>query len=140
MQPEGNLVAFTTRFPLESLNDDYWATNTAGSGFQVIFNQSGYIYLEAKNGSILSYIASNGSSSRDYYQRAILEYDGVFRYYVYPKNKSVTGGRTVGWSFLSYVPENICTSIRQCSGGGACGYNSYCILGNDQRPKCLCPP
>ncbi|GLT49781.1 hypothetical protein SLA2020_233140 [Shorea laevis] len=139
MQPEGNLVAFTTRFPLDSPYEIYWATNTAGSGFQVIFNQSGYIYLEAKNGSILSYIASNGSSSRDYYQRAILEYDGVFRYYVYPKNKSLTGGRSMGWSLLSYVPENICTSNLQYFGGAACGYNSYCILGNDQKPKCLCP-
>ncbi|GLT82253.1 hypothetical protein SLE2022_006530 [Rubroshorea leprosula] len=145
MQSDGDLVALITRPPRNSLNDNYWATNTVGSGFQVIFNQSGYIYLEAKNGSILSYIASNGSSSngsssRDYYQRAILEYDGVFRYYVYPKNKSVTSGGTLGWSFLSYVPKNICRKILLDAGVGACGYNSYCSRGTDQRPKCLCPP
>ena len=24
-------------------------------------------------------------------------------------------------------------------GGGACGYNSYCRLGDDERPNCFCP-
>ncbi|GKU94141.1 hypothetical protein SLEP1_g7670 [Rubroshorea leprosula] len=68
------------------------------NGNLVVFNQSGYIYLEAKNGSIISFIA-------------VMEH-----------------------------PLDICTSIRQATGGGACGFNSYCILANDQRPKCMCPP
>ncbi|GLT49772.1 hypothetical protein SLA2020_233060 [Shorea laevis] len=140
MQLSGDLEAYTTRFPLDAMNYNYWASNTTGSGVRVIFNQSGYIYLEAKNGSILSYITSSGHSSRDYYQRAILEYDGVFRHYVYPKNNSVTAGRAVAWSFLSHIPEDICTSIGKYLSSGFCGYNSYCIIGNDQRPKCLCPP
>ncbi|KAK3439475.1 hypothetical protein EUGRSUZ_C04348, partial [Eucalyptus grandis] len=30
--------------------------------------------------------------------------------------------------------------IRQTTGSGACGFNSYCALGDDQRPRCHCPP
>ncbi|GLT82267.1 hypothetical protein SLE2022_006670 [Rubroshorea leprosula] len=140
-QSNGSLVLSTIHFPLRSLNTDYWSANANGNGFQVIFNLSGYIYLEAKNKSILSYIASIVASSSNFYQRAILEYDGVFRQYVYPKNNSVTAGRPMAWSLLSYVPDNICTSITtQNTGSGACGFNSYCIQGDDQRPKCQCPP
>ncbi|GLT82259.1 hypothetical protein SLE2022_006590 [Rubroshorea leprosula] len=96
---------------------------------------------EAKNKSIIRYIASIGASSSNFYQRAILEYDGVFRQYVYPKNNSVTEGGTSAWSFLSYVPDDICKSITtQNTGSGACGFNSYCHLGNDKRPIRTCPP
>ncbi|GLT59539.1 hypothetical protein SLA2020_323520 [Shorea laevis] len=139
MQLDGNLVTYITAFPMESVIDDYWSTVTEGSGSQVIFNQSGSIYLEAKNTSILRNIASSGVLASNFYQRAILEYDGVFRQYVYPKNNSVAAGRPMAWSLLSYVPENICKGISS-GGSGICGYNSYCIIGNDQRYKCLCPP
>ncbi|GLT49776.1 hypothetical protein SLA2020_233100 [Shorea laevis] len=140
LQSNGNLALFTTNFPLVSANTAYWSANTDGGGYQVILNWSGYIYLEAKNGSQISSIASNGASTSNFYLRAILEYDGVFRQYAYPKNSSDSAGRPMAWSLLSYVPGDICTSIRQATGGGACGFNSYCILVNDQRPKCLCPP
>ncbi|GLT59537.1 hypothetical protein SLA2020_323500 [Shorea laevis] len=83
-------------------------------------------------------IPSNETSAGNFYQRAILEYDGVFRHYVYPKNNSVVGGRPMAGSLLSYVPENICKGISS-GGSGICGYNSYCIIRNDQRHKCLCP-
>ncbi|GLT59542.1 hypothetical protein SLA2020_323550 [Shorea laevis] len=138
MQEDGNLVTYITAFPLESVIDHYWSTDTVGSGFQVIFNQSGSIYLEAKNQSILRNVASNETSVSNFYQRAILEYDGVFRHYVYPKNNSVAAGRPMAWSLLSYVPETICKGVSS-AGSGICGYNSYCIIGNDQRHKCLCP-
>ncbi|GLT59538.1 hypothetical protein SLA2020_323510 [Shorea laevis] len=45
MQPDGNLVTYITAFPMESVIDDYWSGDTVGSGFHVIFNQSGSIYL-----------------------------------------------------------------------------------------------
>ncbi|GLT82314.1 hypothetical protein SLE2022_007050 [Rubroshorea leprosula] len=139
MQPDGNLVTYIIAFPMESAIDDYWSTDTVGSGFSVIFNQSGSIYLEAKNRSILRNIVSSGVSANNFYQRAIFEYDGVFRQYVYPKNNSVAAGRPMAWSLLSYVPENICKGVSS-AGSGICGYNSYCIIGNDQRHKCLCLP
>ncbi|KAJ4957700.1 hypothetical protein NE237_024811 [Protea cynaroides] len=44
------------------------------------------------------------------------------------------------YSVSSYVPSNICTTIRSEIGGGACGFNSYCKLDEEQRPRCECPP
>ncbi|GLT82303.1 hypothetical protein SLE2022_006950 [Rubroshorea leprosula] len=141
LQSNGNLVLSTVHFPLLSLNTDYWSTNTTGSGVQVIFDLSGSIYLKAEDESILNNITSIGASSSNFYQRAILEYDGVFRQYVYPKNDSVAAGRPMAWSSESHVPDNICMNItKQNTGSGACGFNSYCHLGNDQRPICTCPP
>uniref|UniRef100_A0A5B7AC59 Receptor-like serine/threonine-protein kinase n=1 Tax=Davidia involucrata TaxID=16924 RepID=A0A5B7AC59_DAVIN len=138
LQSDGNLVLYTTDFPMDSVNEAYWSSNTVGSGYQVIFNQSGFIYLIAMNGSILTTILSDGASDRDFYKRAILEYDGVFREYVYPKTAG--SSRPMAWSTLSSsVPEDICMSIRQDTGGGACGFNSYCRLGDNQRPNCECP-
>ncbi|GKV22191.1 hypothetical protein SLEP1_g32076 [Rubroshorea leprosula] len=141
LQSNGNLVLSTVHFPLLALNTDYWSTNTNGSGVQVLFDLSGSIYLKAKDESILSTITSIGASSSNFYQRAILEYDGVFRQYVYPKNDSVADGRPMAWSSQAHVPDNICMNITtQNTGSGACGFNSYCHLGNDQRPICTCPP
>ncbi|GLT82282.1 hypothetical protein SLE2022_006790 [Rubroshorea leprosula] len=137
MQADGNLVLYTS---VDPQRESYWATNT-GNGFQFIFNQSGNIYLADKNGSIrLSLRESENASSGDYYQRAILEYDGVFRHYVYPKNSSVTAAGHTTWSVRSYVPENICKGITQSTVNGACGFNSYCFIGNDTRHNCQCLP
>ncbi|KAL6286864.1 hypothetical protein ACE6H2_011254 [Prunus campanulata] len=53
LQSDGALLLYTTNFPLDTLNYVYWSTHTEGSGFEVIFNHSGSIYLTATNGSIL---------------------------------------------------------------------------------------
>ncbi|MCD7447356.1 hypothetical protein HAX54_027832 [Datura stramonium] len=115
---------------------------SVGSGYQVIFNQSGFIFLQAQNGTLLNSISSNGVNlgSQSMYQRAILEYDGVFRHYVHPKSSNATSGRPMAWSTLHNIPENICLSIRQGMGGGACGFNSLCSMGTDRKPRCDCPP
>ncbi|XP_059669623.1 G-type lectin S-receptor-like serine/threonine-protein kinase LECRK3 [Cornus florida] len=139
LQTDGDLMLYTTNFPLDSNNSAYWSTRTRGSGFQVVFNQSGYIYLASRDGKILELISSIASSTDQFYQRAVLEFDGVFRHYVYPKSAGSNGERPMEWSILSFIPSDICTSIVQDTGSGACGFNSYCILGNDQRPKCECP-
>ncbi|GFZ18210.1 receptor-like protein kinase 1 [Actinidia rufa] len=139
MQNDGNLVFYTTYFPFDGQNSEYWSTDTIGSGFQVIFNQSGAIYLARSNGTVLYSVSSNSISGSDVYQRAILEHDGVLRQYVYPKSANSAGGRPMKWSVLSFIPSNICKSINQKIGPGLCGYNSYCVLGNDQRPTCECP-
>ncbi|RVX12750.1 G-type lectin S-receptor-like serine/threonine-protein kinase LECRK1 [Vitis vinifera] len=118
LQTDGNLVMYTTDFPMDSANFAYWSTQAIGSGFQVIFNQSGHIYVVARKESILSDVLSNEVSMRDFYQRAILEYDGVFRQYVYPK----TAGS------------------RADTGSGACGFNSYCTQEDDKTLHCQCPP
>ncbi|KAL6333346.1 hypothetical protein AAG906_028531 [Vitis piasezkii] len=73
----------------------YWATATVGSGFQVIYNESGDIYLIENNGRKLSDVLSNKELTEELYRRAILEYDGVFRQYVHPK--SVGSGAPIAW-------------------------------------------
>ncbi|KAM5582573.1 hypothetical protein ABKV19_002809 [Rosa sericea] len=133
LQPDG-LMLYTTNFPQDSANSAYWSVITE-IGFQVIFNQSGLIYLTSKNGTILNTISGNPIATQDFYQRATLDHDGVLRHYVYRKSSSTSGER---WSTSSFKPPNICTSIEQEVGGGACGFNSLCKL-VDQRPTCQCP-
>ncbi|XP_002513435.3 G-type lectin S-receptor-like serine/threonine-protein kinase LECRK3 [Ricinus communis] len=142
LQTDGNLLLYTRKYPLDTSNAAYWSTQTSiGSGFQVIFNQSGYIILIARNGSILNDVFSNEASTRDFYQRATIDHDGVFRHYVYPKNATSSAGKwPLAWTVLSFIPGNICMRIGGETGSGACGFNSYCRLGDDQRPNCQCPP
>ncbi|XVE68853.1 hypothetical protein DITRI_Ditri09bG0103000 [Diplodiscus trichospermus] len=137
---DGNLVLYARAFPMGQWNAAYWSSRTVGNGFQLIFNQSGYIYVTARNGSILSLIASSVASTIYFYQRATLDYDGVFRQYVYPKTNTVSKRGAMSWSVLSFIPSNICMRITQGIGSGACGFNSYCVLGTDQLPRCECPP
>ncbi|KAM1226248.1 hypothetical protein EV1_005730 [Malus domestica] len=141
LKSDGELLLYTTNYPLDSRNHDYWSTHTEGSGFQVIFSQSGSIYLTGTNGSVLYMLSDNTSSTQDFYHRATLEYNGVFRHYVYPKKTgsgSVAGTRRQGWSSSSFIPSNLCTSILEGTGGGACGFNSLC-RDDTEGPVCECP-
>ncbi|KAJ7954941.1 Receptor-like protein kinase [Quillaja saponaria] len=136
LQEDGHLSLYTTKFPLDSVNFAYLTTQIFGNGFELFFNKSGSIYVRASNGSIISMVL-NSSSSQDFYQRAILEHDGVFRQYLYPKGNSSSVQRwPMAWSVVSFIPSNIC-SIVENIGSGACGFNSYCM--QDQRPSCQCP-
>ena len=141
LKTDGNLQLQTLAYPLDYWsNTAYWESGTNGSGFQVVFNESGSIYLTAKNGSILTTVSSNsvskaGSIFHDFYQRAVMEYDGVLIHYVYPKSSTNTSNV---WSILSFKPPNIC-EITEDIGSGACGFNSYCEPGEDGRPNCKCP-
>ncbi|KAF3956402.1 hypothetical protein CMV_018467 [Castanea mollissima] len=142
LQTDGNLVLQTLAYPIDWSNTAYWLSGTIGSGFQVVFNESGSIYLTTRNGSILTVISSNPSSTQDFYQRAIMEYDEVFTQYVYPKNStnsSNAGSWPMAWSSLVYIPPNICYLLEDI-GSGACGFNSYCVLEDDRKPNCRCPP
>ncbi|XP_052182531.1 G-type lectin S-receptor-like serine/threonine-protein kinase LECRK3 [Diospyros lotus] len=138
LQKDGNLVLATTNLPvLDSVNAVYWSPETRCSGYQLIFNEStGYIYVISKDGKILSLVSSVAAPSSQFYQRAIVESDGVFRRYVYPKS---AGEKPLAWSVLSLIPSDICLSITQSTGSGVCGFNSYCALGSDQRARCECP-
>ncbi|XP_062083923.1 G-type lectin S-receptor-like serine/threonine-protein kinase LECRK3 [Humulus lupulus] len=141
LQSDGNLMLYTRNSPLDATNSAYWpASDTPNNGFQLIFNQSGYLNLEDKNGSIVYTLPSKGAT-RDFYQRATLEYDGVFRQYVCPKSSDQSSnGENMVWTRSSTtIPFNICLVIIQRTGGGACGFNSYCIINSELRPTCLCP-
>ncbi|KAK3439479.1 hypothetical protein EUGRSUZ_C04352 [Eucalyptus grandis] len=142
LQTDGNLVLYATPTPLV-VSDAYWATNTITAGrmgFRLIFNQSGPVYLTDRNGTILNTITAEVVPTSGYYQRAILEYDGVFRQYIHPKTANSSSSWPMRWSMVSSpVPSNICTSINR-DGTRACGFNSYCTLADDQRPRCQCAP
>ncbi|KAI9215560.1 hypothetical protein POPTR_T085150v4 [Populus trichocarpa] len=142
LQADGNLILYTTHYPLTTSNFAYWSTqDSIGSGYRVVFNQSGYMYLVAQNGTMLNSVFSNSVSMQDFYLRATIDYDGVFRQYAYPKTTSSSRSRAMAWTTLSNsIPSNICLRIAGQQGGGACGFNSYCRLGDDKRPSCKCPP
>uniref|UniRef100_A0A803PX07 Receptor-like serine/threonine-protein kinase n=1 Tax=Cannabis sativa TaxID=3483 RepID=A0A803PX07_CANSA len=141
LQQSGNLKLYTTTFPLDEANSMYWSSETTANESRVVFNQSGLIYLQGKNGEILSILSAKPCSTQGFYQRMILEYDGVLRHYVYPKND---GEESIGWSKAwthcsTPIPPNICTKLMEPTGSGACGFNSYCSLEKEQRPSCKCP-
>ncbi|KAL6269341.1 hypothetical protein ACE6H2_026252 [Prunus campanulata] len=142
LQSDGNLGLYTTNFPQDfaNFNSAYWSVKTTDTIFQVIFNQSGLIYLASGNGSVLNIISSNAVSIQDFYQRATLEYDGVLRHCFYPKSTSSSARRwPMAWSSITFLPPNICSSITEDMGGGACGFNSLCRLENEGRSICDCP-
>lgn len=113
---DGNLELYTTDYPLfDAVNTAYFSSSTQGSGYQVVFNQTGLVYLVADNGSILSQLFSDELPKQGFYQRVILEYDGVLRHYIYPKSSSSSSIST-GWSIKSFIPENICTRVIQQTG------------------------
>ena len=141
LQMTGGLVFQTSAYPRDYSYANYWPEELIGSGYKVVFNQSGSITFTAMNGSIVKNISSIPGSTQGFYQRAIMEYDGVFRHYVYPKSSLMSGSWPMTWSSLStFIPSNICNFWKQGYGSGACGYNSYCVPSDpNQRPKCLCP-
>ncbi|KAE8649504.1 hypothetical protein Csa_017988 [Cucumis sativus] len=140
MQTDGNLLLYIRNFPYDAISNYYWSTDTVNFGFQVVFNLSGSIVLIDENKAILNTLSSNNPTAQSFYQRAILEHDGVFRHYIYPRGGT---GRNSSWpkawSISKSIPSNICMTIGQSSDGGVCGFNSYCKLGDDQKPFCSCP-
>ncbi|XP_077231823.1 G-type lectin S-receptor-like serine/threonine-protein kinase LECRK2 [Tasmannia lanceolata] len=140
-QTDGNLVLYTTNLLTNYLYNAYWSSSTAGTNSQMIFNQSGYIYLRQTNGSVHNLTLGNIVSTRDFYHRATLDFDGVFRQYIYPKNGSSNRNWAgESWSIEWSVPSDICWAITDSFGSGACGFNSYCRLDDTLRPSCFCPP
>ncbi|XP_028795199.1 G-type lectin S-receptor-like serine/threonine-protein kinase LECRK1 [Neltuma alba] len=140
LQDDGNFVLYTTDFPADSVNSAYWSTQVFGSDFSVVFNQAGLLFVQRSNQSIIQTISSlKDISAQNLYQRAVLEYDGVFRHYTYPKgSNSSTRNLPMAWSIQSVTPSNICMRINGQTGGGACGFNSYCNF-DGKNKSCHCP-
>ncbi|XP_052183834.1 G-type lectin S-receptor-like serine/threonine-protein kinase RLK1 [Diospyros lotus] len=140
---DGNLLLNTRDMVSNFAYDNYYTSNTSdptnasNSGQQVIFSDTGYMYILRTNGlrSDLTPRTMNFPAS-DYYHRATLNFDGVFVQYAYPRSSST--GNT-NWSVVRSVPDNICSAIRGGLGSGACGFNNICSLGDDKRPICQCP-
>ncbi|XP_058073441.1 G-type lectin S-receptor-like serine/threonine-protein kinase LECRK3 [Magnolia sinica] len=141
LQTDGNLVLYPTVLPSkDSIYSAYWASNTVGNGTQLVFNSSGRIHLTLRNGGPLDLARANGASITEFYQRATLDFDGVFRKYVRPKSQSNNGSWPMSWTAVYSLPENMCTMDFGNVGPGACGFNSYCKMDGNQRPSCNCPP
>ncbi|KAL9458877.1 hypothetical protein AB3S75_007709 [Citrus x aurantiifolia] len=136
---KGNLVLNIANLPTDLAYDAYYSsgtydsTNSSNSGYQVMFNESGYMYILRRNSQRFDLTKGRVVPAADFYHRATLNFDGVFAQYFYPKNNN--GNWSVVWS----EPENICVNIRGGLGSGACGYNSICTLDSDRRPRCACP-
>ena len=138
---DGNLVLHTINLPTDSPNEAYYISGTSGDsntsspGKQVVFNESGYMYILRENGQTFFLKQVKVDSTADFYYRATLNFDGVFTQYSHPKTSNADGSWTPLWS----VPNNICKNVVVQSGTGACGFNSICILNADSRPTCKCP-
>lgn len=139
---DGDLILNSVALLSYNAYDPYWKSDTGGDSSRMTFNQTGHIYLTLQNGSIVNVTNGNAAPllTRDFYQRATLDYDGVFREYVYRKNRS-SGSELLGesWSPMAYLPQDICMTVSVGVGSGICGFNSYCMIDENQRPSCRCP-
>ncbi|KAK1313162.1 G-type lectin S-receptor-like serine/threonine-protein kinase RLK1 [Acorus calamus] len=134
VQTDGNLVLYYIDQITKNKYGDYWASNTVGSGVKLVFDISGSVYFALKNNTVFN-VTGSSVSAKDYYQRAMLDPDGVFRQYVYPKTS--TSGQNNAWSLIGFVASEICNSIARL-GSGVCGFNSYCKP-DTSKNTCECP-
>ncbi|KAM6598142.1 hypothetical protein CsatA_008666 [Cannabis sativa] len=143
LREDGNVVLNTINLPSDYPNEPYYATNltdeqsnsvTTTTTTQIIFNETGYLYISRGNGERFNLTQGRVVSTRDYYVRASISFDGVFTHYFYPKNFS----SNVSWTPLWSIPNNICFSTFVSAGIGVCGYNAICSLKKNKRPKCEC--
>nr|KJB55324.1 hypothetical protein B456_009G070900 [Gossypium raimondii] len=131
LQSDGDLVLATVNLPSKHVNDPYYKIVTAGDsnssspGFQLVFNESGYLFVLRENEERSVLTPTITGSAKDLYYRATLDFDGVFTLYSHPK--ASTGNDT--WTSLCPVGAS----------SGVCGFNSICSLNADKRPSCGCP-
>ncbi|KAK3205060.1 hypothetical protein Dsin_019106 [Dipteronia sinensis] len=141
LRSDGNLVLTTINLPTDFANEPYYETktnddtNTSSNGHQVVFNQSGYLYLQLMNDQRLPLTRRVETSASNFYYRATMNFDGVFIQYQHPKNSSGNEGWTAFWS----LPDNICSASFVSASSGTCGFNGICRLNGERRPVCECP-
>ncbi|XP_020110325.1 G-type lectin S-receptor-like serine/threonine-protein kinase LECRK3 [Ananas comosus] len=135
VQQDGNLVFYPVVQPSGYSYDPYWASSTVGNGTQLVYNETGSIYLALANGKNFQVVSAGSKPMSMFYQRATLDPDGVLRQYVYPKN-----GTNRGWSVVDLQPPDICQAMFTKTGSGVCGFNSFCKLNGNQSVDCECPP
>ncbi|KAK1267327.1 G-type lectin S-receptor-like serine/threonine-protein kinase RLK1 [Acorus gramineus] len=138
VQTDGNLVLYYIDQITKNIYGDYWASNTVGSGVKLVFDVSGSVYFALKNNTVFN-VTKSGVSAKDYYQRATLDPDGVFRQYIYPKTNKSTLNNAWSLGAGGSVASDICTASRFNFGSGVCGFNSYCKPDTSQNMACECP-
>ncbi|KAL1558083.1 G-type lectin S-receptor-like serine/threonine-protein kinase LECRK3 [Salvia divinorum] len=136
LQADGDLVLISRSLQSEEHLSTYWSSDTIESGFQLIFNNFGSINLVRQNGTLLRPLFESGPLVGQFYHRLKLDHDGVLRHYVHPKSAN----SSLAWSVRDFEPSNICRAVMERhTGGGACGFNSYCSIQAEGRPSCDCP-
>ncbi|KAK1267326.1 G-type lectin S-receptor-like serine/threonine-protein kinase RLK1 [Acorus gramineus] len=138
VQTDGNLVLYYIDQITKNIYGAYWASNTVGSGVKLVFDVSGSVYFALKNNTAFN-VTKSGVSAKDYYQRATLDPDGVFRQYIYPKTNKSTLNNAWSLGAGGSVASDICTASLFRSGSGVCGFNSYCKPETNQNMACVCP-
>ncbi|KAI4968500.1 hypothetical protein ZWY2020_045830 [Hordeum vulgare] len=140
VQPDGNLVFYPIAEHSTFRYNAYWASNTVGNGSQLVFNETGRVYFTLINGTQINITSAEGYSMGDFFHRATLDPDGVFRQYLYPKSRKMRDQWTSQWTSVSSIPQNICQRVKVKAGSGACGFNSYCTIdGTKNQTSCQCP-
>ncbi|XP_025885730.1 G-type lectin S-receptor-like serine/threonine-protein kinase LECRK2 [Solanum lycopersicum] len=136
MLSDGNLVLVTQSKPTNFNYDaEYYNSHTsdsgdeANSGYQLIFDELGSVYILKRNNQRLVLTPPNVPSISENYHRLSLDFDGVLTHYYRPKSTS-TGDQK--WSTLWSLPNNICLAIVEDIGSGVCGFNNVCHIGENQ--------
>ncbi|KAL5765058.1 hypothetical protein ACOSQ2_017652 [Xanthoceras sorbifolium] len=141
LRTDGNLVLTTINLPTDYPNEPYYETktnldnNSSSPGSRVVFNQSGYLYLQLRNDQRFTLTPRVNFAASNFYYRATMNFDGVFIQYQHPKTSSGNEGWTAFWS----LPDDICRASSVTASSGTCGYNSVCRLNGERRPTCQCP-
>ncbi|CAO2837224.1 unnamed protein product [Amaranthus hypochondriacus] len=142
---DGNLVLNTRDLATGYSYASFYESGTndvQNPGDKLVYSESGDLYIQTKNGSRFDVKPANKLvSAKDNYYRLSLNFDGVLTWFYHLRN--FTGKIDADWSVLQSLPDNICMNIASFGGdydSGACGYNSICSIGVDNRPNCNCPP
>ncbi|KAL6839754.1 hypothetical protein ACP4OV_030442 [Aristida adscensionis] len=134
MQTSG-VVLRSVAVPSGNPYDSYWSLD--GNTTEMVFDKTGRIYIAFSNGTQNNITSTSVGSMADFYHRATLDPDGVFRQYVYPKKPNNLWSQS--WTQVGFHPPNICDATTGV-GSGTCGFNSYCSFdGNKNRTNCMCP-
>ncbi|CAD6227935.1 unnamed protein product [Miscanthus lutarioriparius] len=132
---DGNLVLYPVRTE-NTADAAYWATGTFQIGFPLTLrlDATGVLYVTGNNGNYTKNLTRPGAArspaETQVFYRVTLDPDGVLRLY----RHAVASGGAWTTSARWIGPDD------RCHVKGACGLNSYCILGRDAQPDCRCPP
>ncbi|CAN6382139.1 unnamed protein product [Urochloa humidicola] len=139
LQSDGAFVYFSNEPPAHYPNDSsaYWFLSGHNTT-NLVFNTTGAVYITLADGAQISMTSGVNGSMADYYHRATLDPDGVFRQYLFPKK--VSNLNSQAWSVVDFKPPNICDPLLAYDGRGACRMNSYCMFNStDSQSICMCP-
>ncbi|KAF5764587.1 putative protein kinase RLK-Pelle-SD-2b family [Helianthus annuus] len=143
---EGDLVLTVVSNPPGVSYEPYYRSkiaddnNTMNSGYRVVFNETGSLYVVRRNGALFNLTSQNVESWNDFYFRATLDFDGLFTLYSHPKSPRDGVNWDEAWRSVWYEPQNICSASTGDYGRGPCGFNSICSLDSNGRPSCVCLP